>query len=320
MPQPLAEKSLMPYSLDQLQVFIAVHEAGGFAAAARRLNRAQSAITYAIRQLEEHTGLVLFDRRHYRPQLTDAGRVLLLRARRIVAELTEFHHQAQDFAIGVEAELSVVVNEFADLSLVVEALKSMHSVYPSVRVQLTQQPFGTDLEMVRQGGAMLGVIPEIAPLGTEFVSKWVAHQQLVAVAAPHHPLAHAVMPMDIDVVQGHLQIVWTRGNDKNSRHILPMHSQQDLGIHSLDTWHVTELTTKRQCILAGLGWGSLPLHLVREDLAQGRLVELQLSSWEGRDRMPTFDVCVCRLKQLRLGPAAHYLVQQLSSLTERPHG
>ena len=309
-------KPAMPYSLDQLQVFLAVHDAGGFAAAARQLNRAQSAVTYAIRQLEEDTGLVLFDRAHYRPQLTDAGRTLLPRARRIVMELTEFHQQAKDFAKGVEAELCVVVNEFADLSMVVAALQRLHSAYPSVRVQLIQQPFGDDLDMIRQGTAQLGILPEVRPLGHAFVSNWIGRQQLVAVVAPQHPLATKSQPMDIDEVQGHLQIVWSRAGKQSSQQVLPLSQQQDLGIHSLDTWRVTELATKRQFILAGLGWGSLPMHLVRDDIAQGRLVEIQLTSWEGRDRMPSFDVCVCRLKQLRLGPAARFLVETLSAAVE----
>jgi hypothetical protein len=49
-------------SLDQFAVFAAIAEEGSFAAAARRLNRAQSAITYAIQKLEDQTGVPLFDR------------------------------------------------------------------------------------------------------------------------------------------------------------------------------------------------------------------------------------------------------------------
>jgi DNA-binding transcriptional LysR family regulator len=306
----------LPYSLDQLQVLIAVVDMGGFAAAARHLGRAQSAITYAIRMLEEHTGLILFDRAHYRPQLTDAGRTLLPRARRIVAELIEFHQHAHDFSRGVEAELSIVINEFACTDLLIAALKQMRALYPSVKVRLTQQPFGEDIEMIRRGSAQMGFIPEIAPLGNEFASAWVARQRLVAVAAPQHPLAHQPMPMDIESLQRHLQIVWTRSAEMQAVHksaLLPLGKPQDLGIHSLDTWYVTELKTKRQCILAGLGWGSLPLHLIQDDLTSGTLVELKLTSWEGRDRMPAFDLCMCRLKKLKLGPAATFLMAAMAT-------
>jgi DNA-binding transcriptional LysR family regulator len=76
----------MHYSLDQFQTFLAVVDHGVCRCGAR-LGRSQSTITYAIRALEEQTGLILFDRAHYRPQLTSAGKALLPRARRLVEDL-----------------------------------------------------------------------------------------------------------------------------------------------------------------------------------------------------------------------------------------
>ena len=45
--------SLNGLTLDQFQVFVAVAEEGSFSATARRMNRAQSAVTYAIQKLED---------------------------------------------------------------------------------------------------------------------------------------------------------------------------------------------------------------------------------------------------------------------------
>ena len=49
-------------SIDQLLVLLVVAEAGSFSAAAKRLGRATSAISYAIDTLEAQLGLSLFDR------------------------------------------------------------------------------------------------------------------------------------------------------------------------------------------------------------------------------------------------------------------
>ena len=69
-------------TLDQLTIFLTIVEAGGFAAAARRLNRANSVISYAIANLEAQLGLALFDREAAKsPVLTEAGRVMLAQAR-----------------------------------------------------------------------------------------------------------------------------------------------------------------------------------------------------------------------------------------------
>lgn len=296
-------KPLLKYSLDQMQVFVEVIDSGGFAAAARTLGRAQSAITYAIRSLEEETGLVLFDRAHYRPQLTHAGLALLPRVRRLLEDLEDFHLHAHDFAHGVEAELSLVVNEFADIRPVIRALQDMQNDYPSVKVRLVQQPFGDDLDMVRSGEAQVGVVAEIMQLGNEFVSHHLFEHQLVAVAAKNHPAAQLSSPVTIETLRGHLQIVWTRLN--------PTSTTSDWGIHSLDTWHVTDLDTKLKFLRAGLGWGSMPRHLVEDDLARGDLIALDMQSWEGRDRMPVYSISVVRLKKSILGPAALRFIEQV---------
>lgn len=288
------DKRAFNYSLDQLLVFIEVVEAGGFAAAARKLQRAQSAITYAIRNLEEQTGLVLFDRAHYRPQLTEAGRALLPRVRRLLEDLEDFHLHAHDFAHGVEAELSLVVNEFADMRPVIASLHEMHRHYPSVKVRLTQKPFGDDLDVIRNGVVKLGVVAEIMQLGNEFVSHHLAKQQLVAVAAKGHALT-LLKSVNIDHLRGHLQIVWTRPSTTHD---------PDFGVHSLDTWYVTDLETKLRFLRAGLGWGSMPSHLVEDQIKTGELHVLNMEGWEGRDRMPEYSISLVRLKKSMLGPAA----------------
>lgn len=63
---------MSPLTLDQIQVFLAVVDEGSFTKAATRLNRARSAVTYAIQKLEAQIGLPLFDRIAYRPTLTEA--------------------------------------------------------------------------------------------------------------------------------------------------------------------------------------------------------------------------------------------------------
>lgn len=284
-------------------VFIAVVDSGGFAAAARKLGRAQSAITYAIRALEEQTGLILFDRAHYRPQLTDAGRALLPRARLLIEDFDDFEVHARGFAHGVEAAVSLVVNEFVDRQPLLRALDSLRNAYPSVAVRLACKPFGEDVDMVRSGHAMLGVVAAIAPLGVEFEARQLAEQTLVAVAAPAHPLAAVSGPIGLAHLRGQMQIVWTRDTATIDN--------ADLGVHALDAWHVTDLNVKLQLLRAGIGWGSLPDHMVRDDVAAGRLRVLEMESWEGRDRMPSFPCSLIRLKKAVLGPATRHLIDAL---------
>jgi DNA-binding transcriptional LysR family regulator len=75
--------ALDPIIFDQLRVFETVADAGSFSAAARRLRRAQSAVSYAIGNLEAQLGIALFERGRRRPVLTEAGRAVLADARAV---------------------------------------------------------------------------------------------------------------------------------------------------------------------------------------------------------------------------------------------
>ena len=71
-------------TVDQLLVLLAVVEEGSFTGAARRLGRANSAISYAIDTLEAQLGLPLFDRgTTRRPRLTHAGEAIVSEAKAV---------------------------------------------------------------------------------------------------------------------------------------------------------------------------------------------------------------------------------------------
>jgi DNA-binding transcriptional LysR family regulator len=69
---------------DQLRAFVSVADSGGFTAAARRLNRTQSAVSMQIRRLEDATGSALFDRGGRRVRITRDGEAFLAYARRLI--------------------------------------------------------------------------------------------------------------------------------------------------------------------------------------------------------------------------------------------
>lgn len=75
--------------LDAMNTFVAVCDAGGFAAAARRLDLSPSAVTRAVGQLEERLGARLLERSTRSMRLTDVGQRYLERSRRVLAEVEE---------------------------------------------------------------------------------------------------------------------------------------------------------------------------------------------------------------------------------------
>src|SRR3954471_17610259 len=84
-----------------MQVFVAVGEAQGFAAAARRLGMSPPAVTRSISALEHELGAKLLQRTTRIVRLTEAGARYLLDCKRLLAEVRE----AERALVGAEGEL-----------------------------------------------------------------------------------------------------------------------------------------------------------------------------------------------------------------------
>jgi DNA-binding transcriptional LysR family regulator len=81
-------------TINQLRAFVAVCDQGSFSGAARELNRAQSAISHAIKALESAFDVELFERNTRKATLTAAGRSLLPDARAVIARTEEMKTRA----------------------------------------------------------------------------------------------------------------------------------------------------------------------------------------------------------------------------------
>src|SRR5487761_1686974 len=155
-------------TLDQFSVFLAIVEEGSFAAAARRLNRAQSAITYAVQKLEEQSGLTLFDRSAYRPVLTEAGRTLLPRGRRILDDVADYRLRVGEIAKGLEPELTLVIDAYIPSALLARTLGAFSREFPRLEISILVEPFEAAAKALREGVADIGLLVEFMRLPDDF--------------------------------------------------------------------------------------------------------------------------------------------------------
>lgn len=293
-------------TLDQLTVFAAVVDSGSFSAAARTLRRAQSAVTYAVQGLEHQTGTELFDRAGYRAKLTPAGAALLPRARRVLEAATVFRQQAAGLVQGVETRLSVVVDAFVPIAPLIRALSAFRAAFPLVDVAITRQSMGATARFLREDHANLGVIIDSPlPDGLEGYTRVVCGVvQRVSVAAPHHPLGQMAGPIRMETLRDHMQLLLSAD---------PLATgTDDRGAHAVNRWRVNDLDLRHRMIRDGLGWGTMPGHLVQDDLALGRLVVLPLDPSDPANRMvPEVTYSAAHPASKPLGPAGCWLVARM---------
>jgi DNA-binding transcriptional LysR family regulator len=88
------------------------------------------------------------------------------------------------------------------------------------------------------------------------------------VVARDHPLTLHKGKIPKEVLGKYTQIVLTDRSE--------LSAGRELGVMSPTTWRLADLFAKHNFILNGLGWGGMPLHAVRKDLEEGRLVMLPI--------------------------------------------
>lgn len=289
-------------TLDQLQVFLAVVDEGSFANAAKKLNRAQSAVTYAVQKLEAQIDMKLFDRTVYRPTLTETGRALLSRARRVADEANAFRETARSMAGGLEAELTIVLDSMFPMAPVVEALRAFTERFPTVPPRVHVQSLGAAAEQVLDGSCMIGLLPLIFSDIAVFKRFPLLTIDLVPVVAPCHPLASIEGPIETHVLNRHIQLVLT---DRSA-----LTAGRDYGVLSERTWRLADLGAKKSMLVAGLGWGNMPAHLVEEDIARGRLKIIRPAEFD--PRVARLVMGGVYLSDRQLGPAGQWMVDRLS--------
>ncbi|MBB3212156.1 DNA-binding transcriptional LysR family regulator [Herbaspirillum sp. Sphag1AN] len=293
------------FSLDQLRVFAQVVDSGSFLGAARALARAQSAVSYAIGALESQLNVPLFDRSGYRPQLTEAGGALLRDARQVLDQVDSLQVRANAFANGQELEVTLAVDVFFPTSCLVDLLRRFRDAFPAVTVRLEMEALGAVAERVIDGRAMLAILGTLPTTPPNLLRMSLPTILLVGVVAPDHPLAAIEGRIPDQLLAQQTQLVLSDRSELTAR--------QDYSVHSRLTWRMSDLSTKHALLLAGMGWGYMPEHLVRDDLRSGKLVRVSTSQHPPTGMALPIQ-CVYRPDQ-RAGPALGWWLDALTALT-----
>ncbi len=295
-----------PITLDQLRVFLAIVETGSFSGAARRLHRAQSAISYAMTNLERLLELSLFDRSTRTPTLTAHGHALLADARAVAAQVGQLEAHARALVGGLEPRIAIAVDAMFPLDVMLSALTAFRTRYPLVQIGFYTEVLGGVVEHLIDDTCQIGICAEILTAQPGLVRNHIADVELVYVISPSHPLAQLGRPASSADLQHHIQLVMTDRSEYTAG--------RDFGVLSGSTWRLADLETKLECLRAGLGWGSMPRHRIAGDLERGTLVPLAI---HGQDTSLRASMFLLRRETYEPGPCARWLIARLTADSER---
>ena len=171
-----------------LEAFVAIADSGSFSAAGERLHLTQPAVSKRIAALEAQLGRRLFDRIGREVALTEAGRALLPRALRILAELDDTRRALGNLDAEVGGRLSLATSHHIGLHRLPPLLRAFSHEHPQAALDLQFLDSEQAWAQVLHGRVELALTtlgPAAAPLRT--VPVW--DDPLEFVVAPDHPLA-----------------------------------------------------------------------------------------------------------------------------------
>lgn len=260
---------MLKLSLEAIEIVDAIARHGSFAAAAERLYKVPSTISYAVSKLEDQLGLALFVRNGPRVTLTPAGQEMLKEGRWLLAAARQLESRMRQISTGFEAELRLVHDSLIPTSAFNPDICAFEDLNCGTRLRIGSEAMTGTWEMLREGRADLIIAAGEGPPGGGYKAVAVGSLEFVFCVTPTHPLAKLQRPLVRDDLLEHTAIVVGDGARSSAdRTVGLLMGQRRITVPSMQA--------KIAAQTAGLGHGFLPRACVRADLEQGVLVELQI--------------------------------------------
>ena len=292
-----------PITIEVLETLDAIDRRGSFAKAAQELNKATSAVSYAVQKLEEQLDIALFQRQGRRSVLTPAGRLMLAEGREILQTTARLANKAKEVATGWEPRIRIAVEAHQSYSTFFGVMHEFLKQHSTIEIDVCESVLNGGWEALEQGQVDLIVgSPGPVPLQKGYRAIPLPRADLVPViASSHEVLANkAIKPEAFRALIPTIRRVIT--HDTSVSDIARSEGLSSDG----KTFYVQNIDQKVEAIQAGVGIGHLPRHRIHAQLGNGELVELELSE---DSRLETF----LAWKISNKGKGLQVLTQRLSA-------
>lgn len=253
---------------DGIHEFVSVVEAGGFAAAARRLGVSKAHLSRQVKQLEERLGVRLLQRTTRRQALTEAGDVFYRRCQQLNYELDDLEAQLAGAATEPRGRLRISLAAAFTERYVVPVIADFAQRHPRLQIELD---FNNRLvDLVAEGYDLAIRYGQLRD--SSLVARRLAPRRLYVCASASYleRRGEPLRPEDLaehDCLIGSSDYWQFRG------------AAEPRQLRVSGRWRSNNGTALRAAARSGLGLTQLPDFYVERDLAQGRLRAV-LREWE----------------------------------------
>jgi DNA-binding transcriptional LysR family regulator len=268
----------MRLSLEALLILDALDRHGTFAAAAARLFKTASALSYTVQKMESDLNIKLLDRSGHRATFTPTGRLMLDKGRVLLRAVSELEQQAQYVESGWESKLTISVDASVPFALLAPLIDRFYAEHQHTQLLFRHDVLAGCWEALSYGEAdiVFGAVQEpLTRSGIEY--RPIGWLEYVFAVAPHHPLASMPEPLVREQIrQYRAVVVHDTSRHSTGADLRVLDEQKMLSVH--------DFNAKVHAQIAGLGCGYLPRYLAAPHLKNGALVERRLDTETRRDQ------------------------------------
>jgi DNA-binding transcriptional LysR family regulator len=258
---------VLKLTLEAIELVDAIARHGSFAAAAARLNKVPSTISYAVAKLEEQLGMQLFERNGPRVTLTSAGDEMLKEGRWLLGAASDLESRMRQIATGYESELGLVHDSLIPTQALIGDIRAFEDLRCGTRLRIGCEALTGAWEALREGRADIVIAAGEGPGGGGYQAVTVGSLDFAFCVAPTHPLTRLGRPLQRgDLLHYNAIVVGDSARSLSDRTVGLMAGQPRITVPSM--------AAKIACQVEGLGHGYLPRACIGGELARGTLVEL----------------------------------------------
>ena len=290
-------------TLEQLRTLCRIVECGSLKQAADSLHKTQPGLSMAIKKLEAEYGFEILNREGYRLSLTPAGKSFYRKPQELLLNAEQLSSMGRHLGAGNEPLVRFAYDLSCPHRLIHSVLKQCQQQFADTELHIIGKSRFGALTLLLKGEADLVVTPwlptfyGLGDLETLAISRF----KILLVASAELFKPDEVHSAEQLKSQIHLMV---------EESDLSFDTESLLMIKGVRHWKTRDANTLKQLLLAGLGWGFIPEHMVLEELHQGSLVALQ-----PKDHEYAIDgeIRLVRRQEHTLGPVARMLWQQFAT-------
>ncbi|QLE85619.1 LysR family transcriptional regulator [Shewanella sp. Scap07] len=282
-----------------MQLIDMVARVGSFTAAANKLHKVPSAVSYAVKQVEEELGVVLFERHHRSVSLTPAGEHFVQQSRTMLTNMAKLRENTQRVANGWQPTLSIALDNIVRADKLSALIANFYRNFDNVELIIRIEVFNGVWEAIASGRSDIAIGATTAiPVGGDYHFRDMGEIEWAFLVSKNHPLAAIDTPLEDEQLKQYPSICLEDTSREIPKRMTWLLENQRRLV-------VPDWIRAINCFREGLGIGYMPMHFAAPFIQNGTLIQKQLV----RPKAPS--PCCLAWNSANQSPAMQWVLEYL---------